>query len=311
MRESVVVTGAGGPAAIAIIQNLRQLGYYVKALDASQYSAGFRLAHTYATIPLPGHTLMDALLKEIRYYDILIPTVDDELLFLAERQEIIMATGTKLWLPSLVTLKNILDKSLFAQINHDWGIPHPLTSEKTPSFPGPWVIKPRVGRGSRDIIFLEDDGKEPPVLTPGVIIQQQIKGQEFTCDFLVGRDNQIKSLVPRYRLETKAGISTKGQTFSPLMLEDTVRKAIKAFNYQGVGNLQGFILPNNEVVTLEINPRFSGGLPLSLGADPYFVEKYILEVLGKNHNNFPPAKEFPIFMSRYYANVITEVSHHC
>ena len=44
-------------------------------------------------------------------------------------------------------------------------------------------------------------------------MQTRLHGMEFTVDALVDRDGSLVAAVPRWRLETKAGISSKGRTF--------------------------------------------------------------------------------------------------
>ena len=88
-------------------------------------------------------------------------------------------------------------------------------------------------------------------------------------------------LVPRWRLETKAGISTKGTTFSDDRVASLVRHAIAALGLEGACNVQGFLDDaRDEVWLLEVNPRFSGGLPLSLAAGADLVGEFLRGTLG-------------------------------
>ena len=48
----------------------------------------------------------------------------------------------------------------------------------------------------------------------------------------------------------------------------------------GPANVQGFVTDDGAVVIHEVNPRFSGGLPLSLAAGADLVEEYLRAIMG-------------------------------
>ena len=77
--------------------------------------------------------------------------------------------------------------------------------------------------------------------------------------------------MPRWRVETKAGISTKGMTFVDNAVVSIAARALRAVGLCGAANLQGFVGDDGNVSVIEINPRFSGGLSLSLAAGADFV----------------------------------------
>ena len=54
----------------------------------------------------------------------------------------------------------------------------------------------------------------------------------------------------------------------------------------GAANLQGFVGEDGSVSVIEINPRFSGGLSLSLAAGADFVDEYLRLAQGG-----PPSRE--------------------
>jgi len=148
--------------------------------------------------------------------------------------------------------------------------------------PGPWVVKPRFGRGSRDVYCV--DGADELQWALGrvtdPIVQTRLEGKEFTVDALVDRDGTLAGAVPRWRLETKAGISTKGRTFSHPELPGAVEALLAAVGLRGPANVQGFVA-NGRATFVEVNPRFSGGLPLSLAAGADLVGEYVRGIFGE------------------------------
>ena len=76
----------------------------------------------------------------------------------------------------------------------------------------PLVVKPKVGRGSRDI-YNVNNGNELLFFSRYVnepIIQEYLGGQEYTVDMLSNRQGEVLAIVPRKRLLSK-GVSIKGE----------------------------------------------------------------------------------------------------
>jgi carbamoyl-phosphate synthase large subunit len=64
---------------------------------------------------------------------------------------------------------------------------------------------------------------------------------------------------------------------------DACKKAVDALpGALGCITVQCFVLPDGEVVFIEINPRFGGGFPLSARAGADFPRWIVEMMLGKN-----------------------------
>src|SRR6185295_12261193 len=74
-------------------------------------------------------------------------------------------------------------------------------------FASPVVLKPRRGSGSIGVHVVRDLEAlrffAPRVATP--VLQEYVPGVEFTLDVLVAPDGRAVCVVPRRRLETRAG----------------------------------------------------------------------------------------------------------
>jgi carbamoyl-phosphate synthase large subunit len=143
-------------------------------------------------------------------------------------------------------------------------------------------VKPRFGRGSRHVHAADAPDELGWVIrrVPEPIVQTRLAGREFTVDCLVAPDGSLAGAVPRWRLETKGGISTRGETFTDPAVVSGVRSLLAALGLKGPANVQGFVDPAGAVSFVEVNPRFSGGLPLSLAAGADLVGQYLRGVLG-------------------------------
>src|SRR4051812_14326481 len=117
----VLVTGAGGPAGVAVIRSLlARDDVDVFASDMDGWASGLYLVDgDRRRIVPPGRSdgFVDALIGMCRAdgIDVLFSTVDVELPGLAARREELEAVGTKLAAPSHDTLVTCLDKFALVQ----------------------------------------------------------------------------------------------------------------------------------------------------------------------------------------------------
>jgi carbamoylphosphate synthase large subunit len=304
---AVLVTGAGGPAGVAVVRRLVALGHRVVAGDADSAAAGGALADVAVTLPRGDHPrFVEALVGVCTTHgvDALVSTVAEELPLLAAGAERLAAAGVATWLPDAAAVDVCCDKAAFARAMAAAGVPHPATAaaaDEVAGVPGPWVVKPLAGRGSRGVRLLDDRSLVVEVLREdaGLIAQTRLTGREFTADALVDRDGSVRVVVPRWREETKAGISVKGRTFASDAVARVVVAALAAVELTGPANVQGFVADDGTATVVEINPRFSGGLPLTLAAGADVVSAYLAGVRGE------PLPELSfragVAMSRYFA----------
>jgi carbamoylphosphate synthase large subunit len=317
----VAVTGAGGPAGVAVIRALQAAGDHVVALDANPDAVGLRLAGRAAVLPRadqPGYA--EALLAAIDEHRpaALVCTVTEEYAALIPLADRLAELGTRTWLPDPVAAETCLDKAKFAAALDAAGVPHPATARsayEARMIAGPWVVKPARGRGSRDIVLVDDPREFDHAFAavPGAIAQTRLGGTEFTADALVARDGTLLTCVPRWRDETRGGISVRGTTFDSTSVTLAVAAALRAVGHTGPANVQGFVAdraalrgdPEAQVAVtvVEVNPRFSGGLPLTLAAGADVVGTYLAGILD-------PAADLPrltyrpdVRMARHFAEV--------
>jgi carbamoyl-phosphate synthase large subunit len=148
---------------------------------------------------------------------------------------------------------------------------------------------------------------------PDAIAQTRLSGCEFTADALVDRHGTLLTCVPRWRDETRGGISVRGTTFDSSAVTAVVAATLRAVGHTGPANVQGFVADPEAlaadpdapvtVTVVEVNPRFSGGLPLTLAAGADVVGTYVAGILD-------PTAELPrltyrpgVRMARHFAEV--------
>lgn len=306
----VLVTGVGGAAGVAVLRALAGVRPTVGA-DCDPLAAGLHLADDSAVVPRADDPAFVEHLLELAARTgatTLVCTVAEELPALIDARPELDRAGVRSWLPSAAAVATCVDKWVFAQACTAAGVPAPATAPGTADgVPGPWIVKPRNGRGSRDV-HPADDAAELAwalVRVPGAIVQTRLTGTEFTVDALVDRDGRLAGAVPRWRLVTKAGISTVGRTFDAPDLVTGVATLLAAVGLTGPACVQGFVADDGAFAFTEINPRFSGGLPLSLAAGADLVGEYLRGVDGLAVRPERLAHRAGVTMMRHYAEVYT------
>ena len=115
---AVLVTGAGGPAGVAVVRRLVALGHRVVAGDADSAAAGGALADVAVTLPRGDHPrFVEALVGVCTTHgvDALVSTVAEELPLLAAGAERLAAAGVATWLPDAAAVDVCCDKAAFAR----------------------------------------------------------------------------------------------------------------------------------------------------------------------------------------------------
>ncbi len=136
------------------------------------------------------------------------------------------------------------------------------------------------------------------------IFQELIIGVEYTVDFYLSRDNIPVMIVPRKRLEVRAGEVSKSVTCKDDAIIDTVKQLSNSLQGGwGPMTLQLFKTQNGELFLIEINPRIGGGYPLSFHAGMDIFHLILLEALGEKLD-YNDSWENDLMMLRYDDEVL-------
>jgi len=223
--------------------------------------------------PQYGETLLEICAKEHIAY--LVPLYEPELILLSQMRDQFLEIGTRLVVSSEEALQRCLDKYELYQVLRNANIPTPNTYIEVPKEQDSstkWVVKPRTGMGSKDVhIVPYADVESSTAQVPNPIIQRFIEGQEYSIDAYVAENGQVLSVVPRLRMEVRSGEVSKSVTITDDQLTKLTIDLLKHLKLYGPVTIQGI----KEAVTgefyfIEVNPRFGGGVPLSMQAGiPY------------------------------------------
>lgn len=205
-----------------------------------------------------------------------IPTIDTELIVLAKHKKAFSEEGINLIVSDIDFIMTCRDKRNTGEFFQKKGIRVPKPVDKNrPTFP--LFAKPYDGSLSADLHYI----KTPEQLTKDILENSKLmfmeyidKSQykEYTVDMYYGRDHNLKMAVPRERIEIRAGEINKGRTVKSF-LENYIHEHL--IHIEGcVGCICGqfFYDGLEDVVGIEINPRFGGGYPLSYAAGANYPE---------------------------------------
>ena len=157
----------------------------------------------------------------------------------------------------------------------------------------PIIIKDDKGAGSTDIKILNN--KEDYITyiknnkRENLIIQQFIKGNEYTVDCLSNENQEVLCIIPKKRLVVKGGAAFLSQTENNKNIIDYVRNLmIKSKNKYCV-NVQVIVEDNtNDIYLVEVNPKWATSFPLSVESGVNLPE--ILIELQENSNYYDNKK---------------------
>lgn len=235
---------------------------------------------------------------------LVIPTIDTELLILSQNKEKFLRHNITIIISNKNLIEACIDKikthTLFEKLNVNVAKTYSKSNYKLPIF-----IKPLNGSGSNNNFIVKSKSQ---------ISEHQLKNDslkffeyfdaelydEYTCDLYYDKNSNLKCVIPRKRIETRAGEVSKGVTKKNRLI--TFINQNFSFLEDAIGciTVQFFLHKNtNEIKGIEINPRFGGGFPLSYLAGGNYPKWIIQEYMLHEELNYFDAWEENLLMLRY------------
>lgn len=310
-KTTVLVTAAGGAGTIEIIRSLRRLDTYrVVAVDASEYAGGFIFADRGYVIPAADSGRFLEVARELivrERPEFILPLVDEEIPIFHELIEELEGVP-RLLLPKKSFCSMALDKWTTFQALSRAGLPTPRTCLPDAIDDGlfPAVVKPRKGRGSREVAYVRDkEGLENYFSSAArapdsYVVQEQVVGPEYTVSVVVGLGGRTISIVPK-EVIVKRGITQVGVTRRNGEIERVCCEVQERLKANGPFNVQLLIGPDGAPRIIEINPRFSTTVALTIAAGVNEVDIVMRDARGEDVGT--PTFEEDLVMIRYYCQV--------
>ena len=257
--KKVLVTGIGGVVGQGILRNLREEAFDVALIgtNVTAVSAGNHLCDAvhvvpYAIDPAYVEAMRDLVVSEA--VDLIIPSTDYEVYHL-------MAADPAL--PALVAAspahvsRLCLDKYMTWKAFSVEGLAF-ADSRLPTQYEGQFartVVKPREGRGSRNIHV---DPPDPHLFGDDYLVQEYLEGEELTTSFYVRRDGALHGTITFVR-ELEQGNTVKAEVTGShdAQLLPMIESMVSRFAFRGSCNLQSRVTERG-IVPFEVNCRISG-----------------------------------------------------
>ena len=291
----ILITSAGRRGALVkcfkkTIEGMKGIKGEVVSVDVNPLSAALYISDKHYTVPrIFSPDYIDSLLDICRRENIklVIPTIDTELLTLTQNKKRFERLGIVVAISDSEVINICSDKLKTFKFFRENNIPtvktfSPDQINEIQNLVYPIFIKPCGGSGSintykvnnkKELDFFIDYINNP-------VIQEYAEGQEFTMDILADFDGKVINVVPRERIEVRAGEINKGRTVKEERLIEYGKVIVEKLGGIGPITIQCFI-KGGEIKFIEINPRIGGGYPLSFVAGANYPELLIRMVLGE------------------------------
>lgn len=302
----------------AFISEIKARGLHAKMLATDlkpELSAACQMVDVAVKAPrVNDPSYIDFLLSTCKAHKVgmVIPTIDTELLLLAQYRDIFAAEGVHLIISDEALVRDCRDKRLTARLFRNLGIDTPRIFDRSdiqfPCFAKPYDGSCSVGASVvHDVNMLSD----AMLADEKMMFMELIDGShtEFTVDAYYDQAGQLVCFVPRQRIEVRGGEISKGVTRRNQVYEYLLPKLRQIEGARGCITLQLFAnFQTARFAALEINPRFGGGYPLSYSAGANYPGWLIDEYLLNRKIPFFDGWEADLLMLRYDAKELVHGS---
>lgn len=312
MRHNILITSAGKRVALTRYFKETLNRFYPDAkvfttdMNPEMAPAGYVSDGCFKVPRVIDDSYPDLLLEICDKHSIgmVIATIDTELLILADLKEVFANSGVNVIVSDRSFVELCRDKRNTGSFFESHSIRVPREVDKYhPTFP--LFAKPYDGSLSTNLHYIKTAADLTPEILndPKLLFMEYVdKGvyKEFTVDMYYGKDNRVKCIVPRERIEIRAGEINKGRA---------VKNEIMCFLKDKLGYIEGcvgcicvqlFFNPvDHDIVGIEINPRFGGGYPLTYMAGGNFPELLIKEYFLNENVEYSDKWTDGMLMLRY------------
>lgn len=314
---NILITSAGRRVELvrAFIEQVSLFvpGGKIHAIDCFPHlSSACRMADVSSISPkvddpsYPEYLLEYALKHNIK---LIIPTIDTELLILASEKSRFKRLGVDIVVSETKLVSLCRDKRKTSELFQSMDIEYPeIYSRGNIKFP--CFIKPFDGSSSVNSkkIASEFEMSSEDFNNNRMIFMKFIGSEydEYSIDAYYS-NGLLKCLVPRKRLEVRAGEISKGLTVKSWLYDYLKQRLMNLNGASGCLTIQVFVNDRDRhCVGIEINPRFGGGYPLSFAAGANYPKWLIQEFLLNERVEFFDEWEAGLLMLRYDAMVLVK-----
>ncbi|MBQ8291221.1 MAG: ATP-grasp domain-containing protein [Clostridia bacterium] len=240
--------------------------------------------------------------------DGLIPTIDTDLLLLAENKATFEKLGTTVFVANPEKVAICRDKRLTSDYFSSLGLYAPKATGDIAEYDGgfPAFIKPKDGSSSIDAYKVENETalKTYAEKIGEYVVQPFAEGVEYTVDIFCDKQGKPVYITPRIRLAVRAGEVLKTEIRQEPSIIEEMKTLVNDFKPCGAITVQLIRdEAKNRNAYIEINPRFGGGAPLSVKAGANAAKALLQTLRGEETPYVEGAAEDGAVFSRFDQSV--------
>ena len=237
---------------------------------------------------------------------IVIPLIDTELKIISDNRHRFAEVGTQVIIsdPEVINIAQYKTETCRFFETHEIDTPELFfdndIAQRKYNFP--LMIKPNDGSASKMVFKVENEEQLQFFLkyVPNAIVQEYVSGEEYTLDVFVDLNGKVRCVVPRLRLEVRAGEVSKGLIVKNSAIIRQGEKVCECLpGARGCITLQCVVDKKGSIKMVEINPRFGGGAPLSIEAGADFPKWIIQMLMGQEIGDVSNAYKDGLMMLRF------------
>ncbi|MQR02453.1 ATP-grasp domain-containing protein [Glaciimonas soli] len=287
--KNVLVTGAGGPSGKAAMQALKNKGFRVIAVDMVPVD---HCADVFVRVlPALDPAFAEQLDELFCTYEIawFFPTVQEELVLVAERAAMYRSRGIAVYMASPAAVAICNDKWLTAQSLMAAGVAVPNSAIGDPGSAEvmplgfPCISKPRIGRGGRQVVV--HDGPHTECVGNNLVWQEFMPGTEYDVLLMIQPNQPMRTMVATVFEKTSLREGRTGNALEVVRVSvpdvcELALSAVKALNLVGPLDMDIRRDSNGVAHILEINARIGANTQKAPEIFDALVELYEKGDLG-------------------------------
>lgn len=314
MIENILITSAGRRVSLVksfqkTLSNYNQNAKVFTTDMNPKLSSACMVSDGYFEVPRVSDENYLSLLKDICKKNkicMIIPTIDTELEILSLAKEEFLKEGIHIIISSKEICNTFFLKSKTEEFFVKSGFKTPLRVKDLATCDYPVFAKfdnSSCSIGAKKV-YSREEAKEM-AKDENYVFQEFIDGDEYTVDVYMDRHSNPICIVPRLRLEVRAGEISKGLCVKDEKIIHEIKALCKKLQgAHGCITIQLF-KTKKDIIFIEINPRFGGGYPLSYESGANFAKFLFEEYLG-NELTYTQEWRDKTLMLRYDAEVIVD-----
>lgn len=259
--KNVLISGAGGDVGVCAIQIIREYepDAIIIGLDVNSENAAPLLCNEFLQAPPASSSQYFSFLKATYKSfkpDVFLPTSDSEIVALCNQG---IEEFPHTLLPNANAVHVFKDKLTTFEYLKSIGIPAPWTTPLD-QFQGnsqPVIVKPRIGRGSQGVFFINSLADLPGNLNySDFIAQELLKPAEKEVTAAVYRSRKGETRILQLRRKLVGGSTSWCEVIFDQEADQQIRRLAEELNLWGPINVQ-FMLTQDGPRIFEVNARLS------------------------------------------------------